>query len=60
MRYAAELPSAELADRLAADYSVMLAPGSAFGFEGYLRIGVGQDPEVFAEGLRRTADACAV
>jgi aspartate/methionine/tyrosine aminotransferase len=56
MRYAAELSSAELADRLAADYSVMLAPGSAFGFEGYLRIGVGQDPEVFAEGLRRTAE----
>jgi len=59
MRYAAEMPSWELADRLAADHSVMLAPGSAFGagFEGYLRIGVGQDPEIFAEGLRRTA-AC--
>jgi aspartate/methionine/tyrosine aminotransferase len=56
MRYAAEIPSLELADRLAADSSVMLAPGSAFGFEGYLRIGVGQEPGIFAEGLRRTAD----
>jgi aspartate/methionine/tyrosine aminotransferase len=32
---------------------VMLAPGSAFGFEHHLRIGIGQDPPVFAEGLRR-------
>jgi len=31
----------------------MLAPGSAFGFEHHLRIGIGQDPSVFAEGLRR-------
>lgn len=56
LRYAAEIPSAALADKLAAEQSVMLAPGSAFGFEGYLRIGVGQDPAIFAEGLRRTAD----
>jgi hypothetical protein len=35
----------------------MLAPGSAFGFEGSLRIGIGQTPRIFAEGLNRTA-AC--
>jgi aspartate/methionine/tyrosine aminotransferase len=57
MRYNLDVPSAELADRLAAEYSVMLAPGSAFGYEHHLRIGVGQTPEVFAEGLARTA-AC--
>jgi hypothetical protein len=33
----------------------MLAPGSAFGYEGYLRIGVGNSPAIFAEGLRQTA-----
>jgi aspartate/methionine/tyrosine aminotransferase len=55
VRYAAEMPSAQLADTLAADHSVMLAPGSAFGFEGHLRIGIGQRPDIFAEGLRRTA-----
>ncbi|HEX2280125.1 MAG TPA: aminotransferase class I/II-fold pyridoxal phosphate-dependent enzyme [Thermomicrobiales bacterium] len=55
MKYHLDLPSLELANRLAEDYSVMLAPGSAFGYEGYLRIGVGNDPEVFAEGLRQTA-----
>ena len=57
MRYHLDLPSLELADRLAAEHGVMLAPGSAFGFEGHLRIGIGQDPRVFAEGLERTA-AC--
>jgi aspartate/methionine/tyrosine aminotransferase len=43
----------ELANRLSEERGVMLAPGSAFGFEHYLRIGIGQDPPVFAEGLRR-------
>jgi aspartate/methionine/tyrosine aminotransferase len=57
MRYDLDVPSLELADRLAAEHSVMLAPGSAFGFEGHLRIGIGQTPRVFAEGLNRTA-AC--
>ncbi len=57
LRYRLDVPSLELADRLAGEYSVMLAPGSAFGFEYHLRIGVGQDPAIFAEGLARTA-AC--
>ena len=33
----------------------MLAPGSAFGYEAYLRIGVGTTPAIFAEGLHQTA-----
>ncbi|HUG15773.1 MAG TPA: aminotransferase class I/II-fold pyridoxal phosphate-dependent enzyme, partial [Thermomicrobiales bacterium] len=57
LRYELDIPALELADRLAAEYSVMLAPGSAFGFEHHLRVGIGQDPRVFAEGLARTA-AC--
>jgi aspartate/methionine/tyrosine aminotransferase len=57
MRYRLDMPSLELADRLAADYSIMLAPGSAFGFEGNLRIGVGQTPELFKRGLEETARA---
>jgi aspartate/methionine/tyrosine aminotransferase len=55
MQYRLEVPSLALSDRLAGEYSVMLAPGSAFGFEGYLRIGIGQTPEIFREGLQRTA-----
>lgn len=55
MKYAVDLPSDQVANTLAADYSVMLAPGSTFGYEGHLRIGIGQTPKIFAEGLERTA-----
>ncbi len=55
MEYALPVDSTTLADGLARDARVMLAPGASFGLEGYLRIGVGQRPDLFAEGLRRTA-----
>lgn len=55
MKYELEMPSLALANRLAEKYSVMLAPGSAFGYEGYLRIGIGNTPPAFSEGLRQTA-----
>ena len=45
------LDSATLADKLATEYSVMLAPGAAFGYESCLRMGIGQDPDVFRNGL---------
>ena len=51
LRYRLDLPSEELADLLATTYSVMLAPGAAFGYEHHLRIGLGQEPSVFAAGL---------
>lgn len=53
MKVATEVPSLEVADGLAREVKVMLAPGSVFGYEGYLRIGIGQRPDIFAEGLRR-------
>jgi aspartate/methionine/tyrosine aminotransferase len=55
LRYRLDIPSYELANRLAEEYSVMLAPGAAFGVEGHLRIGIGQDPPVFAAGLAATS-----
>lgn len=55
MKYELPVASGPLANRLAEDYKVMLAPGSAFGYEGYLRIGVGMTPPLFAEGLRQAA-----
>jgi len=57
LRYALPIPSLELANKLAEEYSVMLAPGSVFGYENHLRIGIGQRPSIFAEGLERTS-AC--
>ncbi len=55
LRYHLDVPSRELADRLAAEASVMLAPGSAFGLERHLRIGLGAEPGHFAEGLALVA-----
>ncbi len=55
MKYNLPVNSTTIADALARDVRVMLAPGSSFGLEGYLRVGVGQRPDLFAEGLRRTA-----
>jgi aspartate/methionine/tyrosine aminotransferase len=57
LKYDLDIPSLDLANKLAQEYSVMLAPGSAFGFEHHLRIGIGQEPSIFAAGLER-ATAC--
>jgi aspartate/methionine/tyrosine aminotransferase len=57
LRYKLDIPSLDLSNKLAEEYSVMLAPGSAFGFEYHLRIGIGQEPTIFAAGLER-ASAC--
>jgi aspartate/methionine/tyrosine aminotransferase len=51
IQYQLDITSLELADKLATEYSVMLAPGSAFGYENYLRIGIGQHPSTFKSGL---------
>lgn len=57
LEYDLDISSLDLANRLAEEYSVMLAPGSAFGYEHRLRVGLGQDPDVFKQGLERAA-AC--
>lgn len=51
LRYNLPIDSLELADLLATEYGVMLAPGSVFGLEHHLRIGIGQDPPIFRAGL---------
>ena len=55
LAYSPDMPSLPLANRLAEEASVMLAPGSTFGLEGHLRIGIGQEPTIFQEGLDRAA-----
>jgi aspartate/methionine/tyrosine aminotransferase len=59
LHYNLDIPSLELANKLAEEYSVMLAPGSAFGYEHYLRIGVGQEPSIFEAGLQAAGDCFA-
>jgi aspartate/methionine/tyrosine aminotransferase len=48
-----DVPSRARADPRAGEQSVFLAPGSAVGYEHHLRMGIGQRPDIFAEGLRR-------
>ena len=55
LKYDLPIDSLTLADKLALEYSVMLAPGSAFGYEHHLRLGIGQRPELFAKGLEEAA-----
>jgi aspartate/methionine/tyrosine aminotransferase len=56
LHYKLDISSMDLANMLANEYSVMLAPGSVFGFENYLRLGVGQQPDIFAQGLEITSE----
>ena len=56
LHYRMDIPSSELANRLAEDASVMLAPGSAFGNEHHLRIGFGAETSRFREGLDVAAE----
>ncbi|NQW05723.1 MAG: aminotransferase class I/II-fold pyridoxal phosphate-dependent enzyme [Acidobacteria bacterium] len=51
LKYDLPVDSLTLADMLATEYSVMLAPGAAFGYEHHLRLGIGQQPDIFAAGL---------
>jgi len=59
LKYDLPIASLELSDRLATDFSVMLAPGSAFGYEHHLRLGIGQRPDIFREGLARAGECFA-
>lgn len=57
LKYNLPVDSLTLADMLANDYSVMLAPGSAFGYEHHLRLGIGQRPDIFSRGLAEAGRA---
>jgi len=59
LKYDLPMESLPLADKLATEYSVMLAPGSAFGYEHHLRLGVGQRPDVFSKGLEEAGKCFA-
>ncbi|QBD78621.1 aminotransferase class I/II-fold pyridoxal phosphate-dependent enzyme [Ktedonosporobacter rubrisoli] len=56
LRYQLDIPSLDLADKLAREFEVMGVPGAKFGFEHFLRLGLGQDPQNLAEGLARTSN----
>ncbi len=53
VRYAADIPSATLADRLRREQDVLVVPGEHFAMEGFLRLGYGADSAMVRSGLSR-------
>jgi aspartate/methionine/tyrosine aminotransferase len=58
-RYAHDINSTALVNRLREEKSVLLVPGDHFGMDHYLRIGFGETPEYVAAGLARVHDVLA-
>ena len=57
IRYASDVGSLEVGDRLREEQSVLVVPGIQMGMEGYLRIGTGLPPDVLLPALDRI-NAC--
>ena len=53
IRYSGPRSSAVLAEHLRADHDVLVVPGSHFGLDHHLRIGLGGEPGPLREGLAR-------
>ena len=51
IRYPGARPSAELAERLRAEHGVLVVPGSHFGLEHHLRLGIGGEAGPLRDGL---------
>jgi aspartate/methionine/tyrosine aminotransferase len=54
-RYAAALPSEQVADAIRTRTSVLVVPGSMLGSEGHLRLTVGFEPDFLGRALDRIA-----
>jgi aspartate/methionine/tyrosine aminotransferase len=51
LRYAWSVGSTDLIVRLRDEQSVLIVPGDHFGMDGFIRIGIGNEPEDLAAGL---------
>jgi aspartate/methionine/tyrosine aminotransferase len=56
-KYALEVPSVDLVERLIREQSVLLVPGDHFETEGYLRFGYGSDQGYLLKALARIDEA---
>ena len=52
-RYSWPINSTRLVERLRDERSVLVVPGDQFGMDGYLRIGLGNEPEELKAGLKQ-------
>lgn len=55
VKYAGDVNSTALVDRLRLEKSVLIVPGDHFGMDGYLRIGFGSETRHLRDGLDRLA-----
>jgi hypothetical protein len=53
VRYDADTPSLEIADRVRLNQSTLIVPGTHVGLDGHLRVWLGGRDEFLREGLRR-------
>lgn len=56
VRFAHNINSTRLIERLRDEKGVLIVPGDHFGMDGYLRIGFGSDPAHVSAGLDRAAE----
>jgi aspartate/methionine/tyrosine aminotransferase len=56
IRYDADLPSIELAERVRIRQNTLIVPGAHVGLEGYLRIWIGGREPYLREGLKRVGE----
>jgi aspartate/methionine/tyrosine aminotransferase len=55
VRYDADVPSLDIAERVRINQSTLIVPGGHVGLEGYLRIWLGGREEFLRDGLKRVA-----
>ena len=53
LKYDADIPSVEIAERVRKNQNTLIVPGSHVGLEGYLRVWLGGKEDFLREGLRR-------
>jgi aspartate/methionine/tyrosine aminotransferase len=56
LRYDADVPSLQLAERVRVNQSTLIVPGSHVGLEGHLRVWLGGKEPFLREGLRRIGE----
>jgi len=56
IKYEADVPSVDLAERVRVNQSTLIVPGSHVGLERYLRVWLGGREEFLREGLRRIGE----
>ncbi len=58
LKYDFDFPSEEFAKTVLEEIGVFFVPGSCFGYENYLRLGLGRDSKNFKEGLNQLSQWC--